>query len=109
MKRFLLATILTLAAVGCQAQPNTDCAEKLNGTWQGGPLTVTYDFEAGQTTSVALGQEKTKSLEIQKCSADEAVILSGETQVLITFDDADHIALSAAGKIPLQMTRMPAK
>ncbi len=73
------------------------------------PMTVTYDFDAGQTIVLALGKEETKTLELQKCSADEAVILSGEKQILIQFKDADHISLSAAGKIPVQMTRMPAK
>jgi len=115
MRGILLVVILALSAFGCEGTKAekgvagaSDCAERQNGTWQGGPMTVTYDFNAGKTTALVLRKEETKKLELQKCSADEAVILSGDKQILIQFKDADHIALSAAGKIPVQMTRMPA-
>jgi len=107
MRGILLVAILALSALSCGG--SSDCAERLNGTWQGGPMTVTYDFDAGQAELLILGKRGTKTLEMQKCTADEAVILSGDNQILVRFEDADHITIGSAGKVTLRMTRMPAR
>lgn len=101
----LLSVMFSILAGACSKTP--DCAEKLNGRWHNELMTVSYDFGSGKTIITALGGDETKPLAMKSCSAEMAVFMSGDVEVIAKFIDESHISLSSPGKIPLEMVRLP--
>ncbi len=78
--------------------------EKLNGTWQSDIMTVTFDFNGGTYSGVAMGEEFSKKLTLVSEEANIVVFKSDDAKVVCQFQNDGSIMLTKEGGIPVTLT-----
>jgi hypothetical protein len=98
--------VLLLTLTGCGNSAKASLHETLNGSWENDIMTVTFDFDKGTYSGVALGQTFSTKLSLVSEEANLVVFKSNENKIVCQFQNNGSIMLTKEGGIPIILNRV---
>jgi hypothetical protein len=99
----LIASLLIFSACGNSAKP---LHESLNGSWKNDIMTVTFNFDKGIYSGVAMGETFNNKLTLVSEEANVVIFKSNENKIVCQFQENGGIMLTKEGGIPIILTRV---